>query len=483
MRLNLERLDANGLELDLGTLSHERRVTLGTAKGLRGALAQSKDALSLSGVAAESLVLSLLRLKYDAFSIAFESPATLSEVAGSYEQLSTGMDLRLVAGSLRMSDVTVDFGAFQLRGGVTAEKVELYISGSDGRIHAEALQLQGLKLAGSAALGTEQVTAHNVEVSWNPDGYRVEVGDIHLPAATLSLDLSEPAGSAPPRQAAETSARPPRSPEKKQPLVDWEALDGLSGAMDVDLFVDMKVPVIGSRRATHHFRVSINAGTLNYRDLENDLSTLENALLDFAVRDGNLVLERGIPLLPTRGKGKPIVVWPLSDDDFALTSQDRVRLAVLPHGRLVAAEEQAEPHGGEPGGDEPSSDEPSSDEPSVALRELSFENFETFLKLEPRNSSSAVLRRLSFEELSAKGVVHHRAHGEPAGGELTGGVRGLQGSLASMPLGAGQLDLGMLQLGQLANLRIQFRGLHPRTVGFDLTELRVTSLSLGTLSE
>ena len=101
------------------------------------------------------------------------------------------------------------------------------------------------------------------------------------------------------------------------------------GHLDVDLDLDLAVPILGRRRATHEFRIPIDGGTIDYRKLEDNLSTLEDSLLDFSVRDEGLVLEVGIPLLPTRGRGKPIVTWPLDAADRELAEHQRVRLSVL----------------------------------------------------------------------------------------------------------------------------------------------------------
>ena len=67
------------------------------------------------------------------------------------------------------------------------------------------------------------------------------------------------------------------------------------------------------------------------------------------MRDEGLVLEVGIPLLPTRGKGKPIVTWSLDDADRALAEKQRARLSVLARPNMngkddeVAGEEKSSP--------------------------------------------------------------------------------------------------------------------------------------------
>lgn len=467
MRLNLEGLDASGLDLAFGPdPAHERRILLGMTKGLRGSLSRTPDSLRLSDVMAESLVVSLLHLKFETFAIALRAEGALSDLSGSYEAQSDGTELHLVARSLHAPELSVAFDEFQICGELRAENVELHISGSRRRVQADSLEIDGLSFAGSVALRAERLTAKNVDVSWGAGGYGVQVGEVQLTNASAAIDISGSLGASSEKALGEKEApgHAASSSEGKTSLVDWDVLDGLSGSLDVDVLIDMKIPVIGSRRATHPFRIAVQSGAVNYLDLEGDLSTLEDAFLDFAVREGALVLERGIPFLPTRGRGKPIVAWPLSTDDALLARQNRVRLAVLPRGRLAVAQE-------------PSKSE--SNGSGFTLRQLSFVDVQALLRLEPIHPATTPFRELSFEELVAYGTVHHQTSGEPPSGELTGKLRGLGGSVVQLPLGTSRLDVGTFRLGQLSNLQLSFRGVSPQKIGFDLADLRATSLSLG----
>lgn len=457
MRLNLDGLDATGLELDFSPdLSHERRIALGAIQGLRGLLTRNAEGLRLSDVTCESLIVSLLHLKFDGFKIALESPGVLAEVMGSYEHGPRRMDITVVAGELRAPNLSVDFSSFQIHGELRARKVELQIAGPERRIRAESLVIDGLKFSGSSALGAEKLIAEQVDISWGTGGYRVRVADLRVPKASGAIDLSGSLGSS----SKEPKREPAESAKKRAPVVEWNMLDGLSGSLDVDVLVDMKVPVIGSRNAKHPLRISIQEGALNYLDLEKNLSPLEDSLLDFAVRDGALVLERGIPLLPTRGRGKPMVVWPLSADDLALTAQDRVRLAILPRGQSVTDSSE----GGSSG---------------FALQQLSFVEVQAMFRLSPTQSRSS-LRGLSFDELLIQGTVHHRPNGERLSGELTGSLRSFGGSIVDGLIGTSRLDVGSVTLGELSNLWLGMRGVDPQRLKFELTELHAQSLSVGT---
>ena len=231
-------------------------------------------------------------------------------------------------------------------------------------------------------------------------------------------------------------------------IFDWHLLDGLRGEFNVDLEVDLTVPVIGRRRATHRFRVPIDAGAVDYIELEKDLSTLENSILDFAVRsDGTLVLERGIPLLPTRGRGKPILTWQLEPLDLALAQKDRIRLAVFPQFE-VAGSEDAESEPKEEGSS------------SVALRSLVLSNMETHLSLDANvQPLEAAIRSLTVEQLSLLGQVQFHPGQEPKPGRLSGEVKGVEATLVGLPLAAHALSIAQLHVGSVADLEGDFLGL------------------------
>lgn len=471
MRLKLEQIDASGIDLDLGPdPAHERRIALRAARKLRGTLEQGQGSTRISDCTAEELIVSLLQLKFESFSLSLPTEGTLTALAGSYVHSSERTDLDLKARALTSPGLGLHFEAFEIRGELRATDVHLSIHGAEGRVRAESLEILDLRFEGEAGLSTDRLVARQVDVSWGALGYSVQVGELDLPQASAELDLSS--GSRAPKQEEIPNAASRVDPAASStvPPFEWSVLDGLSGALDVDVFVDMKVPVIGSRKATHRFRSQLREGAVNYLELERDLSALENALLDFAVRDDHLVLERGIPLLPTRGRGKPIIVWPLTADDLALTKEDRVRLAVLPHFRLAEPEKPDGP-------DAASGSE--REAPGLVLRELSFVDLQAMLRLEPRHPSTTSLRDLSFEELLLQGTVHHRPASDARPGELTGSLRGLRSCVANFPLGSSTLDIRAVKLGRLSELRARFLGIRPERATFQLAELKLTSFSIG----
>ncbi len=131
----------------------------------------------------------------------------------------------------------------------------------------------------------------------------------------------------------QSESGPPNSPQADAPkdgptnAIDFAFLDTIEGHINIDLFVDTTVPLLGRRRATHHFRIPIERGTVDYRGIEDNLHWLEDAFLDIEVIDGKLVLEQDLPFVPFSGKA--LVWWPLDAKELELARQRRVRLRTL----------------------------------------------------------------------------------------------------------------------------------------------------------
>ncbi|HTM21217.1 MAG TPA: hypothetical protein VL172_11940 [Kofleriaceae bacterium] len=107
----------------------------------------------------------------------------------------------------------------------------------------------------------------------------------------------------------------------------WEILDQLEGHLNVDLLVDLTGPIVGRREETHHFRVVIENGAIDYERLEGDVHWLERSFVDIHVADDKLELRRNIPLIPF--SGKPLVHWPLDEEGLKLARANKVRLRNL----------------------------------------------------------------------------------------------------------------------------------------------------------
>jgi len=250
--------------------------------------------------------------------------------------------------------------------------------------------------------------------------------------------------------------------------LDRMLLDQLHGQLDVDLTVDATFPVIGRRRATHHFRVPIEHGTINYRELERDLARLEDAVIDFSVRDVRLVLERDVPLIP--GLHKPLVLWPLSDVELALAKKRVVRLRSLLAYQLP----------------EKSAEDAAEEKSRVNLRSLDFENISVAVALleppdegaEPSTAPSGPVPHATLGDLRVMGFLRHSAHDDPDAGAVTATAGALDATVRQLRLGRVQMAAQSARLDAIEEATLSFEGLRPRRLAVTLRGLRLTDASL-----
>jgi hypothetical protein len=502
MRLRLEHVDVRGLKLELSREPEsggDERVIVRSATALRGLVEQGSERLKLAGVEADEVELEALRLVFGSVVLEQERSATLTRLRVELDQSHEGTALDLY-GDVLAERLAVEIGSIRIEGLARIEGLRVRVRGDHGCIEAEQLSVSGLSTkVGAVGIGGDEVVVHRLVIAWGEEfrleasgveapalqvgaaqtqieasavavrelsihGARVSLGEAKLGGAAIASDFTPTTSEDRREQAAPATA----SKSASQPF-DWGLLDGLHGDLDVDLSVDLTVPVIGRRRATHHFRIPIESGALDFIRLENDLSTLENTLLDFAVRDGALVLERGIPLLPTRGRGKPIIIWKLEDEDLQLAAKQRVRLAVLPGARLAAQPQ-------------PSANETKSERakaPSVALRRLGLRNISARLGLaSDSETTQGLLARLRFERLAMRGDVHHDPEGEPRPGRIEGELAELETKVLGLPIGLNRLHADVVRLGQVSELAVSFEGLRPSALHVALSGLSLVKAEL-----
>jgi hypothetical protein len=391
---------------------------------------------------------------------------------------------------------------------MSAEQVEV----SDFSLRVGDLELRSPAMSGRRvairwgakgfALDAVTLDAASLEVSSGAD-MRVALAGVHVDA--LALDgptiaaghvaaergRAEVAIAPPQSKAATANAAPTETPGKALPeaggdnarFLDWRALDTLSGEIDVDVEVDLTVPLIGHRKATHRLRVRIVGGALDYRALESNLAALENALIDFSVKDGALRLERVNPLFPARGHGKPIVIWDLDAADLALAEQERVRLAVLPTARLADA--------GADAADAHDAHEPPK-KSSIALRRLALHRIDVKLAMAPvEGALTGQFRPSSIGTLVLQGNIDHApddaagargaagAGGAQRPGSVLGELAGLVASVVGLPMGESVLDAATVTLASASPIEVTFLDVHPTKVQVDLAgvaadEIRVS---------
>lgn len=355
--------------------------------------------------------------------------------------------LRLQSGAL---ELTVD----ELR---TTKARFVRTEAGDLELHAADVELVGLSLtAPSLRVGAARVALHGV--AWVSGALSIE---------RVSVDRSELAlefGGA--QSAAALPSPAPRRAARRAP-VDLGFLDHLEGRVDVDVHVDAKVPYLKRRRATHHFRVALKAGALDYAKLEGDLSALEDALLDFAIRKGNLVLEVSPPLLSFARK--TIVEWPLDDAGRELAERKLVRLVTLARPKLPAKKAGAA--------------RPEAGDESFSLDRLDFAPIDldlhlggpTQIDLGPRGVVHlGAARRAAVGRLLVRGELHHRAaHVAEQATTLVGSATKLRLGLEALAVAGRTLGVAELALESIDELRVTATGLRPTQLGARLGELNM----------
>jgi hypothetical protein len=355
-------------------------------------------------------------------------------------------------------------------------------------LQAEGLRFAGIELSQDADGGIAITVAHAVAegVTVRRSGFslraeRLELVGLRFEAGALSLDrcdlghaeLSVALDATASRSATPTpEPAPPRQRRKPSPALDVSFLDALDGRVDVDVHVDATVPYHNRRRATHHFRIAVKHGALDYKKLEGDLSALEDALLDFAVRKGQLVLEVSPPLLPF--VRKTIVIFPLDERGRELAEKKLVRLATLAAATLPPKKAGA-------------ADDPE-EAKSFSLDRLDFDPIDVELHLggggrvdlgERGAIALGAARRAAVGKLLLRGELHHRAATtakKPT--SIVASAQKVRLGLERIALGDRALSIGELSIEQLDEARVTARGLVPTRLDAKLGALTLRGVRL-----
>lgn len=502
MKISLENLDARGLLVDLDGATGER-ILVRSAAGLRGTVHQQGERLTLSEVGAESLALEALRVVLGELVLSSATGAAFEGLALSLDQSGAKLSLDATATSLVALDLEVAVGDVLVKGRVTLAGARLSVRDAEGSLSADRMNLSGFALRiGDVEAAADAWSGTAVAIRWGAAGFGMDARSMEGPAvrfatkdlrfsgtgmevAALALDAKHVeighvgvAGGqlAIALRGAGTGAQPSAGPPAgagaeagagaRSPAFDWRLLDFLSGDIDVDVEVDLTVPIIGSRKATHRLRVPIEDGSIDYRELEKNLSALENALLDFSVREGALVLERVNPLFPARGHGKPVVAWDLDEPGLAAAEAHRVRLAVLPHARVVGSDDDAPKSQTAPPGSQTA---PSKS--AIALRKLALNRINVRLALAPvaeEVCSTGPVRATSIDTIIVQGSVVHHLGAPPIPGNILGEIGGAALAVAGLRLGTIALDASSIRVGNLSPIEVAFLGLEPTNVQLGL---------------
>ena len=259
-------------------------------------------------------------------------------------------------------------------------------------------------------------------------------------------------------------------------LIDWRFLDRVDGQLDVDVTVDAHLPVIRRRRATHYFRVPIEKGIFNYRQLESGLSSLENAVIDFDVRGHKLVIERDLPIIRMR---KNLVEWHLDDEEMVLARQRKVKLRTLPRFEIAPGNGKSSDvklHGIEI--------HPINIDLSVAPPPVHEPDAGTDAAARPAQAASAqeyggILPELVLRRLIATGSLDY----PDSEGALTIKVKQLAAALRGVPLGDFVVDVGAIRVESIVPIKIVFDGLLPRSISLTLHGLELERVTVTPAAE
>lgn len=362
----------------------------------------------------------------------------LSLTVGDTEVKAAGATLTGLRVVRDAAGVTVEAGAATLTG--------VEVTSGKRRVRSPELRL-----------GTLRYGAEGVSFA------RLAADELALAIEGLGGEEAEPAHDAEPAEPAE---EPPPGTRKVLGL-DLPLLDGLDAKVEADIVVDLKLPVIERRQATHRLRLAVDRGVIDFKQLEGGLSTLENAILDFEVVDAGLMLELDAVVVK-----RELLLWPLADEGMRLARQNKVRLRTLACPTMVVHE--------------PSSKDDEAAPSPVALRRLEVKD----IRVEGALRSASLLPvgdgtlRLGVGDtpalgrLRVTGAVAYDPDGSPPDTVLSVELADLDVGLDAVAVGARRLDVSRARLGQLADAKVTLRGVRPRAVTATLRAVELEGFRL-----
>lgn len=417
-------------------------------------------------------------------------------VEGALPRLSCGVRVEHLAveqtgdggaatvGAVMVRDLQTTAAGFLLRLG-TAEVEEIHLAWSPRRTEI---------VTSALALGKLEASSRNIDFAIEelvmPRGMNVVGGQICIPELaiakiTMTIDQLQDLLPREGGEQAKTEAKTDSGNDWIQIPLDPRLLDLVNGRFAVDVTVDAALPVIGRRKATHAFRVPIESGTLNYKQLERGLSTLEDAVIDFELRNSKLVIERDIPIIRLR---KNLVEWSLDEDELALAQQRRVRLRTLPHYRLVSG-----------GGNDIKINSVHLDPIDIALTVGDGQALEAAQANGENGSTSpadgaqegaagadaasaraeeppleGILPRLRIGSLEISGCLRS----PDQAGLLAIAIRNILASLRNLTLGSVQVDVGTIAVDAIEPIQITFDGVRPDAASVTIEGLRLQDIKL-----
>jgi hypothetical protein len=422
-RFGSRELSARAVGLDVGATRLAAAALEGAGVSYQSAQGEPAE------VRAARLALQALAVGTERVRVELEG----AECRGAALRVGAGLEvavatLELRGGRAKLGELEISFAA------AAAGDVRLSKNERGWEVGCRSLSLRGLELRTASA----RVVVSRLEIT---EGLRYEAGGFTLGAAEIDeleaeLTLVEPAP--------ESGPKPRRAP------FDLRFLDALSGRVLVDLGVDVKLPIIRRRVATHAFRIPIEGGKIDFHELERDLAFLEDAVLDFKLKGDRLVFQKDIPLVPF--DEETIVYWSLDDEEIALAKRNLVRLRRLFD---VKQPERKDPR-----------------ESKVELVQLDLDPIEAVLRLE--GASEIVHRSLvvrlggaekdALGELRVAGAVRHRPDQPAQPGELRVDAREIRVGVEGLSVGGRTVAVQGAEIDAVSEVRVVFSGLRPTAV-------------------
>jgi hypothetical protein len=509
VRLSIADLTTRSIELELPTKDGDlRSLRLADLAGLTGELHRGTAGTALRRLAADQLTIAQVDWPLSSGRVVVDSPATLADLAFDAELATDGERPlpffgRAAARSLTGRGVKLQLGSRKLTANLRADELELDQSDAAGFIACSSVELGDVQSAlGSVLLRLSRASLGRLRFDWGegglvsasslsaeqlevvgggvelqvphielPEGLRtsgprwaapvVLVPELRLSIADLARlltgrdrDRDDPTSEA----AGETSASASPAAAAARPPRDLRYLDRVGGRLDVDLTLEVVVPVLGRRRATHHFRIPIGDGTFNFKELERDLADLENAFIDVEHRGDKLVIQRDIPLIP--GMKRPLLLFDLDPDEQELARRRLVRLRTIATMRRPPGKR----------------DEGKS---SVTVKEVDIANIDAALALAPpADGTTDALLAASAASVSARGRLRF-APGkvlEPTHGSLVG--TGLAAGPGTLTIAGIDYELDRISAASV-ELEVDFAGFRPGAATAVIRDLRIDNLRFG----
>ncbi len=459
MRIDAEQLAARGLSLDLDRPGMQRRLVLAPTRAVTGYYAHDRAGHRIVATAAPGLA--VRRFDWQVGGVRIAARAATGGQPAEIEGVS--VDLTVPTGGAGASGTAAwrraRLGTLTVWLPGLPEPIDLHgvdvhglaVAFADGR-HRVRADWAGVDRAtmvhGDLTIDIERVVITDLRV----DGDDILVGDVAV--GSIRLEHADLRGALTSRPAGDASAgegEPARAPRR----LDLGFADGLQGQVDVDLTADATVPLLGARKATHRFRIPIDNGTIDFKELENDLAALEDAVLDFVFKKGALHLVKDIPLIPF--DTRTLIYWPLDEDEHEMAASNRVRLRRLADYQLPeSTSSQKKSNGGS----------------SVELRTLHFDNLSIDLTLGGPASVELAGGRITLgsEERAAIGSLHvegdiHHHTGDTS--DVTSvAVESVDWELQleGLSLGNRLLDVELVTLARIDEATITFEDVRPGAV-------------------